>query len=42
MIQNPQIINDFFKPGMWQMVILEVVMILQMGSVFPLFMIVSK
>ena len=41
-VQNPQIINDFFKPGMWQMVILEIVMILQMGSVFPLFMIVSK
>lgn len=40
--QNPETINEFFKPGEWQNSLIEVVYMIHMISAFPNFLIISK
>ena len=41
-VANPQVISDYFMPGQWQIVIIELVYLITAISILPSFLIVSK
>lgn len=41
-VSNPQLINDYFKHGEWQLVVLEIVYLMTAVTAFPGLVIVSK
>ena len=41
-VANPQVISDYFLPGQWQIVIIELVYLITAISILPSFLIVSK
>jgi len=41
-VPNPQIISDYFAPGMWQLTILQISLIIVPFTILPNYLIVSK
>ena len=41
-VKHPQTISDYFIPGQWEVTTIEVIYLIHMFTVFPIFIIVAK